>query len=181
MALQYGFFDSVLNNGSYDRECGAAFFTALLKATFKNGITPGSFMASAGSGLTVNLTAGSGFVDGVFFYDDSASTVTCTSASGTRTDLIVAKLNAAARTVTLEVKAGTTTAASGEVAIATATVTGSASPRFWRRSGRLLPQFCKGAPIWERRSGNGSRSWGRTSGMPSRRGLRGWIPTPRDS
>ena len=126
MALQYGFFDSVLNNGSYDRECGAAFFTALLKATFKNGITPGSFMASAGSGLTVNLTAGSGFVDGVFFYDDSASTVTCTSASGTRTDLIVAKLNAAARTVTLEVKAGTTTAASGEVAIATATVTGSA-------------------------------------------------------
>ena len=126
MALQYGFFDSVENNGSYDREYGAEFFTALLKAAFKNSIMPGSFVASAGSGLTVNLTAGKGFVDGVFFYDDSASTVTCTSASGTRTDLIVAKLNAAARAVTLEVKAGTTTAASGEVAIATATVTGSA-------------------------------------------------------
>ena len=125
MALQYGFFDSVENNGAYDRECGAEFFTALLKATFKNGIMPGSFVASVGSGLTVNLTAGKGFVDGVFFYDDSASTVTCTSATGTRTDLIVAKRNAAARTVTLEVKAGTTTAATGEVAVAKVTVTGS--------------------------------------------------------
>ena len=124
--MQYGFFDAVESNGSYDRVYGAAFFTALMKATFKNGITPGSFAASVGDGLTVNLTAGKGFVDGVFFYDDEASTVTCTSASGTRTDLIVAKLNAAARTVTLEVKAGTTTTAAGEVAIATATVTGSA-------------------------------------------------------
>ena len=126
MAMNSGFFNAVENNGSYDREYGAAFFTALMKATFKDGITPGSFVASAGSGLTVNLTAGKGFVDGVFFYDDSASTVTCTSASGTRTDLIVAKQNAAARTVTLEVKAGTTITAAGEVAIATVTVTGSA-------------------------------------------------------
>ena len=125
MAMNSGFFNAVENSGEYDREYGAEFFTALLKAAFQNGITPGSFLASAGSGLTVNLTAGKGFVDGVFFYDDSASTVTCTSASGTRTDLIVAKLNAAARTVTLEVKAGTTTPASGEVAVATVTVTGS--------------------------------------------------------
>lgn len=125
MAMNSGFFNAVENNGAYDREYGAAFFTALMKATFKNGITPGSFVASVGSGLTVNLTAGKGFVDGVFFYDDSASTVTCTSASGTRNDLIVAKLNAAARTVTLEVKAGTTTAAAGEVAIATVSVNGS--------------------------------------------------------
>ena len=123
--MNSGFFNSVENNGTYDREYGADFFTALLKATFKNGITPGSFVASAGSGLTVNLTAGKGFVDGVFFYDDSDSTVTCTSASGTRTDLIVAKLNAAARTVTLEVKEGTEEVSSGEVAIAKATVTGS--------------------------------------------------------
>lgn len=126
MAMNSGFFNAVENNGSYDREYGAAFFTALMKATFKNGITPGSFAASVGDGLTVNLTAGKGFVDGVFFYDDSDSTVTCTSASGTRTDLIVAKLNTAARTVTLEVKAGTTTVATGEVAVATVTVTGSA-------------------------------------------------------
>lgn len=125
MAMNSGFFNSVENNGSYDREYGAAFFTALMKATFKNGITPGSFAASVGDGLTVNLTAGKGFVDGVFFYDDEASTVTCTSASGTRTDLIVAKLNEASRAVALEVKAGTTTAAAGEVAIATVSVNGS--------------------------------------------------------
>ena len=57
MAMNSGFFNAVENNGTYDREYGAAFFTALMKATFKDGITPGSFMASAGSGLTVNLTA----------------------------------------------------------------------------------------------------------------------------
>lgn len=126
MSLQYGFFNSVESGGTYDREVGTDFFTALLKSAFKNCVTPDSFIASVGSGLTVNLTAGKGFVDGVFFYDDSASTITCTAATGTRTDLIVAKLNATARTVTLEVKAGTTTTAAGEVAIATVTVTGSA-------------------------------------------------------
>ena len=134
MSLKSGFFNAVEIdaevNGEVvkvnDREYGADFFTALMKATFKNCVTSGSFVASAGTGLTVNLTAGNGFVEGVFFYDDSASTVTCTSATGTRTDLIVAKLNAASRTVTLEVKAGSTTIGTGEVAIATVTVTGSA-------------------------------------------------------
>ena len=134
MSLKSGFFNAVEIDDEIDgevvkvndREYGADFFTALLKSAFKNCVTPDSFVASVGSGLTVNLTAGKGFVDGVFFYDDSASTITCTAATGTRTDLIVAKLNVTARTVTLEVKAGTTTAAAGEVAIAAVTVTGSA-------------------------------------------------------
>lgn len=126
MALQYGFFDAVENSGAYDREYSAGFFSALMKATYKNGIMADSFIASVGTGLSVNLTAGNGFVNGVFFYDDAASTVTCTSASGTRTDLIVARLNTAARTVSLEVKAGTATVADNEVAIASVTVNGSA-------------------------------------------------------
>ena len=126
MALEYGFFNAVENSGTYDREVGQVFFTELLKAVLKTGISANSFIASAGTGLTVNLTSGRGAIDGVFFYDTSASTVTLTAATGTRTDLIVAKLNVTARTVTLEVKAGTTTAAAGEVAIAAVTVTGSA-------------------------------------------------------
>ena len=154
MAMNSGFFNAVENNGSYDREYGAAFFTALMKATFKNGITPGSFAASVGDGLTVNLTAGKGFVDGVFFYDDEASTVTCTSASGTRTDLIVAKLNEAARTVTLEVKAGTTTAASGEVAIATVTVTGSAVTEVQNMGTTDYGAICGTAPNAEKVGGH---------------------------
>ena len=154
MAMNSGFFNAVENNGSYDREYGASFFTALMKATFKNGITPGSFAASVGDGLTVNLTAGKGFVDGVFFYDDEASTVTCTSASGTRTDLIVAKLNEASRAVTLEVKAGTTTAAAGEVAIATVTVTGSAVTEVQNMGTTDYGAICGTAPNAEKVGGH---------------------------
>lgn len=126
MAMQSGFFNAVENNGVYDREYGAEFFTELLKAGFRSGIMAGAFVASASSGLAVNLTAGRGFINGVFFYDDSTSTVTCTSASGTRTDLVVARLDTAARTVSLEVKVGTTTISANEVAIASVTVNGSA-------------------------------------------------------
>ena len=154
MAMNSGFFNAVENNGSYDREYSAAFFTALMKATFKNGITPGSFAASVGDGLTVNLTAGKGFVDGVFFYDDEASTVTCTSASGTRTDLIVAKLNEASRAVTLEVKAGTTTAAAGEVAIATVSVTGSTVTEVQNMGTTDYGAICGTAPNAEKVGGH---------------------------
>lgn len=126
MALEYGFFNAVENSGTYDREVGQVFFTELLKAVFKTGISTNSFIASAGTGLTVNLTSGRGAIDGVFFCDTSASTVTLTAATGTRTDLIVARLNTASRNVEIAVKQGTTAVASNEVAIATATVTGSA-------------------------------------------------------
>lgn len=125
MAMNSGFFNAVENNGTYDREYGAGFFTALMKAAFKNGTLPGSFVASVGSGLTVNLTAGKGFLNGVFFYDDSASTVSCSSATGTRTDLIVARLNTSARTVSMEVKYDTTGVSDTELPIARVTVTGS--------------------------------------------------------
>ena len=125
MAMQYGFFNAVENSGAYDRECDAAFFTALLAAVTRSATLPGSFPVSVGSGLTVNVGSGKGFIDGVFFYDENTTTLTCTSATGTRTDLVVAKLNAAARTVTLEIKTGTNTPASGEIAIAKLTVTGS--------------------------------------------------------
>lgn len=134
MALKSGFFNAIEIDAEVDgevvkvndREYGADFFTELLETAFKNGIAPDSFIATVGTGLTVNLSAGKGFIDGVFFYDDSASSVTCTAATGTRSDLIIAKLNAAARTVTLEVKEGTEALSSGEVAIAKVTVTGSA-------------------------------------------------------
>ena len=125
MAMQYGFFNAVENSGAYDREYDAEFFTALLAAVTRSATLPGSFSVSVGSGLTVNVGSGKGFIDGVFFYDENTTTLTCTSASGTRTDLVVAKLNAAARTVTLEIKTGTATPASGEIAIAKLTVTGS--------------------------------------------------------
>ena len=125
MSITSGFFNSVPSGSNYDREVGAEFFTELLKAGFKSGIMPDSFIASAGSGLDLNVTAGKGFINGVFFYDDSPTTIACTQATGTRKDLLVARLSVTGRTVELAVKEGTTTAADNEIAAALITITGS--------------------------------------------------------
>ena len=126
MALQSGFFDAVESNETYDREYDAEFFTELLKAGFRSGVNPDSFVVSLGTGLTVNVSSGRGFLGGYFFYNTSTSTLTCSSATGTRTDLAVVKLNTAARTVSLEVKENATAAGAGELALAKLTVNGSA-------------------------------------------------------
>lgn len=125
MALQSGFFDAVESDGAYDREYGTEFLTELLKAGFRSGVTPGSFVLSIGTGLTVNVSSGRGFFGGYFFYDTNASTLTCTSATGTRTDLAVIKVNTASRTVTIDVKQNASAAGAGELALAKITVTGS--------------------------------------------------------
>lgn len=145
MAMKYGFFNAVQqSDGSYDREYDAAFFTELLNTNHYNAVTEGSFMVSADSGLTLSVGSGRGFVNGVFFYDNSPSTLTCTSASGTRTDLVVAALNTAARTVGLTVKVGTTSAAENEVALATVTVTGATVTDV---SNINYTQFVKNVPV----------------------------------
>ena len=127
MALKYGFFNAVeQSDGSYDREYDAAFFTHFLNDYFCSAIPAGCFEASKGNGLTLNISSGHGIVNGVYFYDDSATTFTCAAATGTRNDLLVARLNATARTVELVVKQGTTSADDNEVAIANITVTDSA-------------------------------------------------------
>ncbi|MBQ1411890.1 MAG: hypothetical protein IIY93_01735 [Clostridia bacterium] len=125
MAMQYGFFDAVESNGSYDRVYGAAFFTHFINAYFCSAVPDGCFTVTKNSGLTLNVGSGHGIVGGVYFYDDSASTLSVTPATGTRNDLVVARLNAAARTVTLEVKQNTSSAADNEVALAIITVNGS--------------------------------------------------------
>ena len=123
--MQYGFFDAVESNGSYDRVYGAAFFTHFINAYFCPAVPDGCFTVTKNSGLTLNVGSGHGIVGGVYFYDDSASTLSVTPATGTRNDLVVARLNAAARTVTLEVKQNTSSAADNEVALAIITVNGS--------------------------------------------------------
>lgn len=126
MAMKYGFFNAIQqSDGSYDRTYDAEFFTRLLSTAFYNAVPTNAFTVSAGSGLTLNISSGSGFVGGVFFYDDDTTSLICSSASGTRTDLIVARLNASARTVELAVSEGTTTVASNEIALAQVTVSGA--------------------------------------------------------
>lgn len=126
MAMKYGFFNAVQqSDGSYDREYDAAFFTELLNTDHCNAVTAGSFTVSPVSGLALKIGSGRGFVNGIFFYDNSSSTLSCTAANGTRTDLVVAQLDTTARTVELAVKAGATSASENEVALAKVTVTGS--------------------------------------------------------
>lgn len=126
MAMKYGFFNAMQqSDGSYDRTYDAEFFTKLLSSTFYSAVPANAFVVSAGSGLTLGIGSGYGFINGVFFYNDSASTLTCSSASGTRTDLVVARLNVSSRTVSLAISQSTTTAASNEVALAKITVSGS--------------------------------------------------------
>lgn len=126
MAMKYGFFNAVQqSDGTYDRSYDAEFFTRLLSTAFYNAVPANAFTVSAGTGLMLNISSGSGFINGVFFYDDDTTSLTCSSASGTRTDLVVARLNASARMVELAVSEGTTTVASNEIALAQVTVSGS--------------------------------------------------------
>lgn len=126
MAMKYGFFNGVQqSDGSYDRIYDAEFFNRLLSAAFYAGVPSDAFVVTAGSGLNLTVSSGCGFVGGVFFYDDDTTTLACSSASSTRTDLVVARLNASARTVELAVKQSTKLS-SNELALAMVTVSGSA-------------------------------------------------------
>ena len=126
MALKYGFFNAVEQaDGSYDREYDASFFTHFINDYFCSAVPAGCFKVSKGSGLTLNISSGYGVINGVYFYDDSATTLSCASATGTRNDLVVAKLNSTAKAVELIVKEGTRAASDNEVALADVTVAGS--------------------------------------------------------
>ena len=125
MALKYGFFNALESDGGFDREYDAAFFTHFINDHFYSAVPAGCFKVSKGDGLTLNVSSGSGIVNGVYFYDDSSATLSCTPATGTRNDLVVAKLNPTARTVELVVKEGVNAASDNEVALANVTVTGS--------------------------------------------------------
>lgn len=126
MAMKYGFFNAVQqSDGTYDRSYDAEFFTRLIGATMYQGVPSDAFVVSAGTGLNVTVSNGYGIVGGVFFYDDDATALTCSSASGTRTDLVVARLNSSARTVELEISQDAESPESNEIALAQVTVSGS--------------------------------------------------------
>lgn len=127
MAMKYGFFNGVeQSDGTYDRSYDAEFFTRLIGAIMYQGIPSDAFVVSAGAGLNLNVSSGYGFICGAFFYDDNAATLTCASASSTRSDLVVVRYNASARTVELAISQGTESPASNEIALAQVTVSGSA-------------------------------------------------------
>ena len=123
MAMKYGFFNGIQQaDGSYDRAYDAEFFTRLLSSIIYQGVPSDAFNVTAGGGLNLNVSSGYGFVGGVFFYDDEATTLYCSSASATRTDFVVARLNTSGRTVELAI---TQSPAANDVALAQVTVSGS--------------------------------------------------------
>lgn len=127
MAMKYGFFNGVeQSDGNYDRTYDAEFFTRLIAAAFYTGVPSDAFIVTASSGLALNVSSGYGFIGGAFFYDDDATVLTCSSASSVRTDLVVVRYNAAARTVELAISQGAENAEFNEIALAQVTVSGSA-------------------------------------------------------
>lgn len=77
MAFQCGFFDSTTSSevGGFivgNKAKDAAFFAKREAAIIGNGVYDGSFEVTPSSGLGVSRSAGKGWINGYFCYDDSA-------------------------------------------------------------------------------------------------------------
>lgn len=126
MAMLSGLFNSVKKtDGSYDRTYDAEFFKQLLGQLCYQGVSNDGFEVTANGGLTLTVSPGCGIIGGIFFYNKSSTTLFCAASSSTRTELVVARLNEAERTVTLAVSQADTPNAN-EIALAQITVSGSA-------------------------------------------------------
>jgi len=111
MSLVYGIFAaerSVGNDGEviYDRSVGDEYFARLFSALAQNGIVGDSFEVTASGGMTLNIAPGRALIEGHFCYDTSAAALTVGAASSARSDLVVLRLDAEARMISLELVQG---------------------------------------------------------------------------
>jgi len=127
MALRYGYFDSEITGTDsegmpiFDRAETSDLFARFISNLVTSGIagTPGTcFKVTAGSGMVLNVAAGAAIINGRFAYNNSASTVTISTAdaSNPRIDLVILRLNLVNRLIELIVRAGTPAASPSEPA-----------------------------------------------------------------
>jgi len=107
MALQSGFFTS--NNG--DRLYQSEFFTSYFGSFIGNGVFPNpsnNLQVIANQNLTVNVSAGKGWINGYYLRNTSAYSISLPSADGTlnRIDRIVFALNFTTRQIEVYAKSG---------------------------------------------------------------------------
>jgi len=99
-------------------------YTKLMRCFADNGVLTGLALTTAG-GMGVSLATGSALVQGWFYENTTARTLTigASNASNTRLDYIVLKVDTVANTITALVKAGTATAGGGTLPALTQTLT----------------------------------------------------------
>ena len=108
MAVSYGFFDSVSGDRTYNADQISEYFLKLIS----NGVfaTPSNSMqVQAASGMTVNITAGWGFINCKWVKNDSAFGLTLDAAdlALNRIDRIVMRLVPASRKIEFDIVKGT--------------------------------------------------------------------------
>lgn len=119
MAQNSGFFNAFLTGGVYDRTYDANDYCDNLASVIKNGVVYSSaddLKVSAYSGLTISVGIGRAWINGHWFYNDTAYTgltlATAPSGSNSRIDRVVVRLDTstAVRSVALAVLTGTAAA-----------------------------------------------------------------------
>ncbi|MGN1057933.1 MAG: hypothetical protein ACI4Q7_01070 [Candidatus Avelusimicrobium sp.] len=74
MALNSGFFDSLLVNGEYDRPYSAADYCDNLATVIKNGVrysADDDLKVSEGNGMALTVSAGRAWINGHFLHNDT--------------------------------------------------------------------------------------------------------------
>lgn len=116
MAQNSGFFNAFLSGGVYDRTYNADDYCNNLATIIKNGVVNSSLddlRVTAYSGLTVAVNVGRAWINGHWYYNDTAATWltlgTAPVGSNSRIDRVVLRLDmsSAVRSVALAVKEGT--------------------------------------------------------------------------
>lgn len=105
MSNKYGLF---WNSNSGDRTYDADAFAEWLKPFFKNGVFMSSLPIASGSGMTVNVGAGTAYINGKLRTFDTDTLLTIPTANGSypRIDNIVVERNDTDREITLKVVQG---------------------------------------------------------------------------
>lgn len=114
MAQHSGFFNALESDGNYDRKYNADDYTSNMAAIISTGVrrSGNDDLKVTASGLTVNVAAGRAWIDGRWFYNDTAlalTTVTPPVGTLSRKDgvYVQANENMAVRNIQLVYKTGT--------------------------------------------------------------------------
>lgn len=119
MAQNSGFFNAFLSGGVYDRTYNANDYCDNLATIIKTGVRyskEDDLKVTAGGGMQINVGAGRAWINGHWYYNDTAYTgltlATAPSGSNARIDRVVLRLDTSisARSIILAVKTGTAAA-----------------------------------------------------------------------
>ena len=120
MAQKSGFFNALLNAGVYDRTYNADDYSDNLSVVISNGVlrSTNDDLKVTASGLTLSVAAGRGWINGKYFFNDSAYALPALTppTGGSRIDRVVLRLNNTLQVRSISIQYLTGTAATSPVA-----------------------------------------------------------------